>query len=61
MFEGKMPSEIRVKGQSKAEAEKLGAVLSIIPFGRNRGSKLASEQHPGFLLGRDSWKDQKVD
>lgn len=61
MLEGKMPSGIRIKRQSKAEAKKLGAVLAIIPFGRSLWSKLAPEQHPGFLLGRDSWKDQKVD
>lgn len=41
---------VRVKGQSEEEVKKLQAALSIVTFGRSPWSKLAPEQHPGFLL-----------
>lgn len=52
-----MFSGIRVKEQSKAEAKKMGAVLSIMPFGKSLWGEPTPEQHRDFLLERDRWED----
>lgn len=57
MLEGKMFSGIRVKEQSIAEAKKMGAVLSIMPFGKSLWGEPTPEQHRDFLLERDRWED----
>lgn len=59
-LDGKMSSGTRSKGQNRAERNKCGAALSIIPPGMSLWRKLDAEHQSGFVLGKASWKGQKV-